>query len=122
MARYFTEQAAQNDSGAALILTLRAKELKDRAAAEQCGRELLQLDVTCGVVVDLQEVGTLRTAVIAGIVGLNKVARRKGLQLCLVNVGPDTKYVLRALSLDKLFRIADSQEEAIRTVSDSAHS
>ena len=117
MAHYFTERTVEGATGPVLVLTLRTEELNDVIAASECRQELSDYAPTGSVVVDLGNAPTIESSVIAGVLAMRRATQRAGCRLCVCNAGPRVIGAFRVMKLDQLLIAADSEEEAMRLVS-----
>jgi len=116
MASYLTIQTPQSDAGPVLIVTLPACHFEGLEDAEKCKQEIQGLDTTARIVLDLSNAPVVPSDIVVEILWLRKATRSNGGHLCLCNAGPVVKDMLRALQLDRLLPIEESQAGAIEAV------
>jgi len=121
MDHHLTVRAAQHDGKPVLVVTLPIEHLTTTHAARLCRHEILGLDPTARIVIDLEHAPVIRSMIVSGIVTLWREASANGGCLCLCNVDPLVMDMLRVTRLDKLLAIAESRAAAIETVCGGAH-
>ena len=105
----------QNVEGVTVVHFVDDKVM-DPSRIELLGKELTKLTEDESVprlIVNFSDVKFFSSAAINKLIVLEKKVRAKGGQTCLTNLRPEVRDLFGFTHLDSLFRIHDSQEDAV---------
>ena len=111
--------ATQNLSEHVLLVTLPAEPPLSRDLEAVARATHPSSD--CDVIVDFSVVEILPSATICHLIVLERVLSAGGRELVLCSVAPNIKAVFRRVGLHKLFRFADDELAALRSLDRSEH-
>lgn len=105
-------------SESANISVVRFKDQKiiDPVAIQELGQELFDLvekDERRKIVLNFGNVEFLSSAALGKLITFEKKAKRIGAEMILTNISPEIYQVFAITNLDKLFKIKDSEADAL---------
>ncbi|RIK87426.1 MAG: anti-sigma factor antagonist [Planctomycetota bacterium] len=92
------------------------QKIIDPVAIQELGQELFDLvekDERRKIVLNFRNVEFLSSAALGKLITFEKKAKRIGAELILTNISPEIFQVFAITNLDKLFKIKDSEADAL---------
>jgi len=103
----------QNDVG---IISFRTSRILDQSNVQELGEELDDVVDThklTKIVINFENIHYMSSAVMGKLIGLHKKLSSLGGQLRLCNISDDIFEIFKIMRLNKLFKIAKSEDEAV---------
>jgi anti-sigma B factor antagonist len=105
-----------NDSAAITVVKLKDQKIIDPEAIQELGQELFDLvdrEERRKLVLNFCNVEFLSSAALGKLITFEKKAKRVGADLILTNISPEIYQVFAITNLDKLFKIKDTEADAL---------
>ena len=105
-----------SDSSGVCVVRFKDQKIIDPEAIQELGQELFDLVETesrTKLVVNFANVEFLSSAALGKLITFEKLTKRKGAELILTNIAPEIFQVFAITNLDKLFRIMDTEADAL---------
>ncbi|BBO31973.1 hypothetical protein PLANPX_1585 [Lacipirellula parvula] len=98
------------------VVHFKDQKIIDPVAIQELGQELFDLiekDDRKKIVLNFANVEFLSSAALGKLITFEKKAKRTGAQMILTNISPEIYQVFAITNLDKLFKIKDSEADAL---------
>ncbi len=98
------------------VVRFNDQKIIDPAAIEELGLELFELIEKDGrkkIVLNFQNVEFLSSAALGKLITFEKKAKKEGSAIILSNIAPEIFQVFSITNLDKLFKIKDTEADAL---------
>jgi anti-sigma B factor antagonist len=105
-----------NESANISVVRFKDQKIIDPVAIQELGQELFDLvekDERRKIVLNFGNVEFLSSAALGKLITFEKKAKRIGAELILTNISPEIYQVFAITNLDKLFKIKDSEADAL---------
>jgi anti-anti-sigma factor len=105
-----------NESASISVVRFKDQKIIDPVAIQELGQELFDLiekDDRKKIVLNFDNVEFLSSAALGKLITFEKKAKRTGAQMILTNISPEIYQVFAITNLDKLFKIKDSEADAL---------
>ena len=105
-----------SDSNKITVVRFKDRKIIDPEAIQELGQELFDLvekEQRSKLVVNFANVEFLSSAALGKLITFEKLAKRHNADLILTNIAPEIFQVFAITNLDKLFRIMDSEADAL---------
>lgn len=105
-----------NESANVSVVRFKDQKIIDPEAIQELGQELFDLvekDNRRKLVLNFANVEFLSSAALGKLITFEKKAKRIGADLILSNISPEIYQVFAITNLDKLFKIKDSEADAL---------
>ncbi len=112
----------QIPQGQVLVVRILESVLSDPMLLEQCQQELARLDSSKPIVLDMSALAYVGSSFMGALLHMHRQAQAQGGAFVLFGVKESFEHVMRVLKLEKLFRVADTMEEAIQAAVAGARS
>ena len=105
-----------SDSARVSVVRFQDQKIIDPEAIQELGQELFDLverDDRKNLVLNFSNVEFLSSAALGKLITFEKKAKRNDSQLFLTNISPEIFQVFAITNLDKLFKIKDTEADAL---------
>jgi len=105
-----------NESSGVSVIRFKDEKIIDPESIQQLGLELFSLiekDQRTKLVLNFSKVDFLSSAALGKLITFEKKAKKAGSELILTNISPEIFQVFAITNLDKLFKIKDSEADAL---------
>ena len=105
-----------NESASVSVVRFKDQKIIDPEAIQELGEELFELidkDDRQKIVLNFAHVEFLSSAALGKLITFEKKAKRVGAELILTNISPEIYQVFAITNLDKLFKIRDTEADAL---------
>lgn len=105
-----------NESANISVVRFKDQKIIDPVAIQELGQELFDLiekDDRRKIVLNFDNVEFLSSAALGKLITFEKKAKRTGAEMILTNISPEIYQVFAITNLDKLFKIKDSEADAL---------
>lgn len=105
-----------NESASITVVRFKDQKIIDPVAIQELGQELFDLvekEDRRKIVLNFGNVEFLSSAALGKLITFEKKAKRIGASLILTNISPEIFQVFAITNLDKLFKIKDSEADAL---------
>jgi anti-sigma B factor antagonist len=105
-----------NESGSITVIRFRDQKIIDPVAIQELGQELFDLvekEDRRKIILNFGNVEFLSSAALGKLITFEKKVKRIGAELILTNISPEIFQVFSITNLDKLFKIKDTEADAL---------
>jgi anti-anti-sigma factor len=105
-----------NESASITVVHFKDQKIIDPVAIQELGQELFDLvdkDQRHKIVLNFSNVEFLSSAALGKLITFEKKIKRIGADLVLTNISPEIFQVFAITNLDKLFKIKDTEADAL---------